>query len=305
VSVLSRRVGLVLGALAAVVATTWLLEHAVPAPYSGYLAVVVLGLVGTEVYKRQPLQRAMRLFGIYLKARAAGADPEAARDRLLARLYRDLGARRQAAAEAAAVWVAETEKERVVGAVGLLLARRGTRLDARALEAAWDRVRDRFVIAGWEALPRPFVAEVRGRLDEREQAHLDALAERHQLFRQRFFRSPSSLEVDPAAAAGDFARLLTSLGNRLSEHQPGDAERAYRLSLHLRPERSLAHAGLALLLERTGRTREAAAEAQAALDVLDEYVRRAAGEPAPAEDISPFRTPTELRQALERAATGG
>jgi tetratricopeptide (TPR) repeat protein len=288
-----------------VVALTWALEHAVPAPYSGYLAVVMVGLVATEVYKRQPGQQATRLFRMYLKARAEGADQEAARDRLLARLYRDPEARRQAAAEVAAVWTADSEKERVVPAVRILMARRGTRLDAQALRAAWDHVRDRFVIADWEALPRPFVDEVRGRLDEREQGHLDALAERYQLFRQRFFRGPSSLETNPAAAAGDFARLLTSLGNRLSEHESGDAERAYRLSLRLRPDRNLAHAGLALLLERTGRSREAAREARAALDVLDADSRRAADEPAPAEDISPFRTPTELRQALQRAVTGG
>jgi hypothetical protein len=301
---LGRRLGLVLGAVATVVALTWVLQQAVPAPYSGYLAVVVVGLVATQLYKRQPRQQAMRLFNIYLTARAGGADPEAARDRLLARLWRsgDREARRHAAAELASAWTAESEKERIIGAVGALLARRGTRLDAQALGAAWDRVRDRFVITGWEALPREFVSVVRGRLDERERTELDALAEHHRLFHQRFFRAPSSLAADPESAVGGFARLLNSVGNHLAREHPGDAERAYRLSLRLRPDGNLAHGGLALLLEQAGRAAEAEREARAALAVLDDYARRAPERAPVPEDIFPFTSPQALREVLARVA---
>jgi hypothetical protein len=301
-SIVGRWLGLVLGVLAAVVTLTWILEHAMPAPYSGYLAVVLLGLVATEIYKRQPRQRAMRLFTVYLKARAGGADPEAARERVLARLYRDREARRQAAAAVAAAWTGDSEQERVVSAVGVLLTRQGIRLDAPSLRAAWDRARDRFVITGWEALPRAFVDAVQGRLDERERTQLDDLTRRYRLFEQRFFRGSAALGADPAAGVMGFARLLHSMGNRLTGEQPGDAERAYRMSLRLQPDRNLAHAALALLLVQTGRTREAAREARLALAVLDDYARRAADEAPTSEDIGPFRSPQSLREALEPLA---
>jgi hypothetical protein len=76
-----------------------------------------------------------------------------------------------------------------------------------------------------------------------------------------------------------------------------------RLSLRLRPDDNLAHARLALLLDRTGRNREAAGEARTALTVLDGYTRQAARDP-PVEGISPFRSPIKLREALERVAAG-
>ena len=136
-------------------------------------------------------------------------------------------------------------------------------------------------------------------------AQLDALAEKYQLFRQRFFRRPTSLRLDPAASATDFARLLHSVGNRLAKEEPGDAERAYRLSLSLRPEGNLAHGGLALLLAETGRVRDAAREAKLALELLDRFAADAAARTPTTEDISPFRSPGALREALERVAAGG
>jgi hypothetical protein len=45
------------GALA-VVALTWVIEHVMPPPYSGYLALIVVALVVTEVIRRQPARRA-------------------------------------------------------------------------------------------------------------------------------------------------------------------------------------------------------------------------------------------------------
>ena len=145
---------------------------------------------------------------------------------------------------------------------------------------------------------------VRACLDESEWAQLNSLVDRYRLFHQRFFRSASSLVADPAASVEDFARLLHSVGNRMTKEQPGDAERAYRLSLRLRPERNLAHAGLALLLEQTGRTREAADEARTALTVLDEFARRTSDGMPTTEDISPFRSPVKLREALEQVRGG-
>ncbi len=289
-------------AMAGVVAVTWALEHAMPPPYSGYLAVVVVGFVLTEVYRRQPRQRARRLFGIYLRARARGADEAAARDRLLAGLHRRAEARAAVSRLLGTAWTGPSEKDRVVSGVAALLRHAGRTLDPDQLADGYDRERDRFTIPGWEALPRTFADEVLGRLDEREREHLAALAARYRLFHQRFFARPSALGLDPAASTVDFARLLHSMGNRLSADHPGDAERAYRLSLRLRPADNLAHAGLALLLERTGRAREAAREARAALEVLDAYARRAGRGPAPTEDISPFRSPARLREALERLA---
>ena len=106
------------------------------------------------------------------------------------------------------------------------------------------------------------------------------------------------------AAVADFARLLQSAGNRIGKDAPGDAERAYRLSLRLRPDRNLAHAGLALLLDQTGRAGEAAREAALALGVLDDYAQVAGQGPAPAEDIWPFRSPVELRAKLEALTKG-
>lgn len=297
-SALSRRARwlvLVLAGIAAVVILTWLLEHAIPPPFSGYLAVVLVGLAAIQFYKRRPRQRAYALFHVYLKARARGADEATARARLLARA---------GGAGAAPAWDGPSEKARVVRAVGRLLQARGQVLDEDALGREYDRARDRFMIPGWEALPPEFVEAVLGRLDEDERRRLDALVDRYGLFRQRFFQNASSLAADPEASRRDFARLLASLGNRMSKEAPGDAERAYRLSLRLSPDRNLAHAGLALLLHQTGRTRDARQEARIALEVLDEYARQAAEGPPSTEDIYPFRTPPALREALGRVAAG-
>lgn len=286
-------------ALAAVAVLTWLLEPLVPAPFSGYLAAVAVGLAVTEIVKRQPRQRALRLFAAYLRARERGADEAAARARLLARAARDEEARRRAAA----AWVGASEKERVVGGVAALLHRHGRPLDLQVLDAAYDRVRDRVLIPGWEALPQAFVDALRRRLGEAQRAELDRLAESYPLFQQRFFRDAAALGQAPEEGVADFARLLASLGNRVAGEHPGDAERAYRLSLALRPELNLAHAGLALVLARTGRAAEAAREAQRALEVLDAYERRAPTEAPSTEDV-PYRSPLRLRQVLERLGRG-
>jgi hypothetical protein len=131
---------------------------------------------------------------------------------------------------------------------------------------------------------------------------LDELVERHRLFQQKFFKRPSSLGLDPTRGVVEFARLLHSLGNHLAKDTTGDAERAYRLSIRLRPDENLAHAGLALLLDRTGRTREAGQEAKIGIEVLDGYAARATERNPTTEDISPFRSPAVLREALERMA---
>jgi hypothetical protein len=300
----SRLLPWALGAIAAVVALTWALEHAMPPPYSGYLAVVLVGLALTHIVKRQPPQQAARMVRAYLRARERGDDEARARDQLLARLYPDPPIRQRTAGDLDAVWTGPSEKDRVIGGVAALLAHNGKTLDRDALAAIYDRLRDQFAIPGWDALPGEFVVAVRGRLDQREREQLDALALRYRLFHQKFFRSPSSLGADPAAGAAEFARLLNSMGNRLSPDEPGDAERAYRLSLSVQPERNLAHAGLALLLERTGRARDAAREARTALEVLDDYARRAAHELPSHEDIGPFKSLAELRSALQQVADG-
>jgi hypothetical protein len=293
-----------LGVVVAVIALTWAIENVLPPPYSGYLAAVIVGFIIVEFYKRRPPQRAARMLRIYLKARERGADEAEARGRLLARLYRREESRAQARGKLEAAWQGPSEKDRAMSGLGALLRHEGKTLDDEALGHAWNRLRDLFPVTGWEALPRPFVEAVRGRLDAREQTQLEDLALRYRLFEQRFFRGSASLEADPAAGAMDFARLLHSMGNRLTREQPGDAERAYRMSLRLRADRNLAHAGLALLLEQTGRTREAAREARLALAVLDEHARRAADEPPSTEDIGPFRSPQSLREALEPIASG-
>lgn len=304
---LARLLGIAFAGATAVVVVTWGLEHAIPPPYSGYLALTLVGLAIIQLYKLKPAQRAERLFRLYLKARARGAGEAEARTRLLTQLYGDSEQRGRAARALETAWTGGSEKERVVGGVAALLARRGTRLDPTLLGPVYDRTRDRVKIPGWEALPPEFVGGVRDGLDELQRKQLDALVERYRLFDQRFFGRPSALGAAPAAAVVDFARLLHSLGNRVAADEPGDAERAYRLSLALRPASNLAHAGLALLLERTGRTRDAAREARMALDVLDDLARRAANlrEPPATEDISPFRSPVKLREALERVATTG
>ena len=122
-------------------------------------------------------------------------------------------------------------------------------------------------------------------------------------FYQKFFRCPTSLGVEPEASVVDFARLLQSLGTRLSQADAADAERAYRLSLRLRPDGSLAHAGRALLLERHGRVVEASREARLALEVLDAYAGGAAEREPTVEDITPFRSPLRLREELQHLAT--
>jgi hypothetical protein len=299
---LARGIAVGLALLAAVVAVTWVLEQVMPPPYSGYSALVIVGLVAVQLYKRQPFQRAQRLFRIYLAARAGGASESEARGQLLGRLV--AGAElHQATQDVEAAWTGRWEKDRVLGGAGALLARQGVTLEAVTLSAAYNRVRDRFTISGWESLPGEFVDAVLERLDARQRQQLEALTERYRLFQQRFFRNPTSLGADPAASLEDFARLLHSAGNRLTKDEPGDAERAYRLSLCLRPERNLAHAGLALLLKQTGRTREAGEEARKALTVLDEYARHAPDGAATTEDISPFRSAVKLREALERVRT--
>lgn len=300
---LPRLLGLAFAAVATVAAVTWALERAIPAPYSGYLAVVVVGLAVIQLYKRQPEPQAQRWFRLYLGARARGRDEAAARAQWLARVRRRAGPEVAAGVEAA--WRGPSEKDRVVAAVGALLGARGHRLDPARLGVLWDRLRDRFMISGWESLPREFVEALHRRLDPRERAGLDDLVDRYRLFEQRFFRHPSTLADDPAAAVADFASLLQSMGNRLGREAAADAERAYRLSLRLRPDDNLAHAGLALLLAQTGRAREAAEEARLALALLDAYARRAEAHPPVAEDISPFRSPEELRRVLAQLLEAG
>jgi hypothetical protein len=292
-------------AASVVVAITWLLEHVMPPPYSGYLALAIVGVAATEIFKRRPRQRALRMFRYYLRARQRGADEPAARAHLIARLYRHQATRARMAGTLEARWAGDSEKARTMGGVDALLTAESKRIDGDALSAVYDRVRDQFMIPGWEALPQEFVSAVGDRLDAHDREQLDALAARYRLFHQRFFRVASALGTDPATSVVDFARLLHSMGNGLAKEAPGDAERAYRLSLRLRPDRNLAHAGLALLLEQTGRTREAAREAQTALKVLDEYAGRAAADAPSTEDISPFRSPKTLREALQRVAAAG
>jgi hypothetical protein len=288
--------------LAALVLLTWAFETIMPPPYSGFLAACVIGLTVTGLLKRRPRQRALRMFSVYLRARERGADERAARERLLAWLHRNEVVRQRLARDVEAHWTGESEKARVIGGVGALLARERRAVEGVTLAAIYDRARDRFTIPGWESLPAEFVGEVRRRLEAPAWTQLDALAGKHRLFDQKFFRSPVSLGADPRASVIDLARLLQSLGNRLAKDEPGDAERAYRLSLELRPDDNLAHAGLALLLEQTGRHREAAREATVALKLLDAYAGHAADREPTIEDISPFRSPKSLREALERAA---
>jgi hypothetical protein len=291
---------LVAAGIAAVIVVTWGLEHVVPPPYSGYLALVVVGLVATEIVKRQPRQRARRMFRLYLGARKRGADEASARAQLVSRLHRRAARRQRAAGTLSAGWVGDWEHERALSGITRLLTDEGKHLDAASLEAAWNVERDRVTILGWGALPRAFVEELRRRLDEQERERLDRLVEQYALLSQRFFNRVSALTEDPAAGVADFARLLQSVGNRIAKDAPGDAERAYQLSLRLRPERNLAHAGLALLLDQTGRTRDAIREAALALQVLDDYAHAAAQEAPATEDIWPFRSPVKLREALER-----
>src|SRR5262245_6259459 len=209
-----RGLRVALGLAAAVIALTWVLEHVMPAPYSGFLALALVGLVSTEVVKRQPLQRAFRMFRYYLRARERGADEPTARSRLAARFDKQDGRVRRGVIEAS--WVGESEKERAVGGVAALLVAQGKRLEANALAAAYDRARDQFMIPGWEALPKEFVNAVRRRLDPGERDRLDALTERYRLFHQKFFRASSALAANPEASVVDFARLLHSMGNGLA-----------------------------------------------------------------------------------------
>ena len=53
-------------------------------------------------------------------------------------------------------------------------------------------------------------------------------------------------------------------------------------------------------MAETGRTREAAREAELALGVLDALARRASERAPTTEDIHPFKSPARLREALER-----
>ncbi|HWC04742.1 MAG TPA: hypothetical protein VHF87_18480 [Methylomirabilota bacterium] len=290
-------------AFAAVVAgLTWALERVMPPSFSGFLALVLVGLAVTEFLKRQPRQRALRMFRLYLHARERGADEPSARARLLARLCRDPEQRQRLEREIEAAWTGASEKERAVGGIALLLAREKRPIEPALLSDPYDRARDQFTIGGWDALPLEFTQAIRSQLERSELQRLDELVERHRLFQQKFFKRPTSLGLDPARGVVEFARLLQSLGNHLAHETPGDAERAYRLSLRLRPDENLAHAGLALLLDRTGRTREAGQEAKIGLEVLDGYAARAAERNPTTEDISPFRSPASLREALERVA---
>lgn len=288
----------------AVLLLTVVLAQAVPHPFAGYLAAVLVGLAVTQWVRRQPHQRAARLFRVYLRAREGGADEATARERLVHRVAPRPDDRERIRRHLLAGWRGPAEKDRVVGGVTAVLAAAGVVPDPRRLEVTYDRVRDRFTIPGWDALPRPFVEALRARLEPSESETLDRLAERYRLFEQRFFRQPSGLGADPTGAVEDFARLLASLGHRLASGAPEDAERALRLSLRLRPSHNLAHGGLALLLARAGRWAEAVEEARLALAVLDALPARAATHGARPEDISPFRSPGELRRALEQVAGG-
>jgi hypothetical protein len=297
---MTRILGMALAGAAAVVALTWVLERVMPPPFSGYLALCVVGFTVTTIIRAQPAQRAARWLRLYFRARVRG-DEGTARARLLARVQN----RPQLSRRVETAWRGESEKDRVLAGVAVLLGRGGKSLDAAALSATYDGVRDTFTITGWSTLPDEFVREARGRLEERERQYLDALADKYRLFQQRFFQRPSSLAADPRTSVHDFARLLASVGNHIAKDEPGDAERAYRLSLRLRPDENLAHAGLALLLERTGRNRDAAVEARTALQVLDSFAARAAERPPATEDIYPFKSPKSLRDALERVTRGG
>ncbi len=294
-----RILGIGLVGAVTVVALTWILEHVMEPPYSGYLALCVVGLAVTTIIRRQPGQRAAWWLRRYFRARAR-FDEAAARERILAR-FRD---RPDVRGSAQAAWRGPSEKDRVLAGLAVMLTAEGRHLDPSALSVVYDGVRDKFSIPGWSALPVEFVGAVRDQLPERERHDLDALVEKYRLFQQRFFQRPSSLGIDPAASTLDFARLLASVGNRVAKIEPGDAERAYRLSLRLGPADNLAHAGLALLLERTGRHRDALTEARTALAVLDRLAERATERAPTMEDIYPFRSATQLRETLGRVARG-
>jgi hypothetical protein len=287
--------------LAAVAALAWALGTVVPPPFSSVLAIVVVGLLATELLKRRPAQRALRMFHAYFRARERGADEAAARSRLVTRLGRDRTPQHRLSPALEAGWVGESERDRVLGGVAALLAQERRRVDLETLGRLYDRARDRFTIPGWDALPKEFVGELQRRLASSDLQRLDALAEKYRLFHQRFFRNSVSLGVDPAAGVADLARLLQSLGNRLARDGIEDALLAYRLSLALRPADNLARAGLALLLDRAGRSREAAPEAGLALGALDGHTRHAGGD-LTLEDLFPYRKRDDLRQALERIA---
>jgi hypothetical protein len=223
----ARALPLVVGVVAALVVLTWALEQLMPPPYSGYLAAIMVAMIGIEIYKRRPGPRAMRMLRIYLRARARGAAEVDASRHLVSYQTRDEAARHRLVSELGTVWVGASEKKRAIEGVRFLLNREGRRLEAAALAAAYDRVRDQITVPGWDALPQEFVDAVHDRLDERERAQLQTLVARYRLLEQKFFRSPSALGADPAAGLVDFARLLHSMGNRLAKDEPGDAERAY------------------------------------------------------------------------------
>jgi hypothetical protein len=284
--------------LATVAALTWGLGTVLPPPFSGLIAVVLVGLVATELVKRQPAQRALRMFHAYLRARERGFDEATARGRLVATAGGD-AARRQLTPVLEAAWAGQSEKERVVAGAAALLASERTAVDPAMLARIYDRARDRFTIPGWDALPAEFVAEIHGRVGPTELRQLDALAARYRLFHQRFFARPVSLGADPVAGAAGLARLLQSLGNRLAADGLDDALTAYRLSLSLDPADNLACAGMAVLLDRAGRGREAAAEAAVALRLLDAR----SGRDLTSDDLFPCRRQDDLRHALERIAT--
>lgn len=294
---MKRILGIALAGAVGVVALTWVLEHVMTPPYSGYLALCLVGLAVTTILKRRPAERAARWLRIYFRARTRG-DEATARERLLARVQGSSQLRHQVEA----AWQGESEKARVLAGVSALLTGGGQRLESAALNATYDRVRDSFTITGWSALPGEFVREVWSRLGDRDRQQLDALADKHRLFQQRFFQRPSSLGADPEASVQDLARLLASVGNHIGKDEPGDAERAYRLSIRLRPHENLAHAGLALLLEQTGRSGDAAIEARTALQVLDAFASRSSERAPTTEDIYPFKSATSLRDALQRVS---
>jgi hypothetical protein len=304
----ARLVQIAMQALAggvAVVALTWALGHFMPPPYSGYLAFIAVTLAAVRLIKRQPAQQARALFRLYLRARERGMTESLARQRVIDRLDRRAGARAGAGRALAGGWTGPAERDRAVGGIRAVMAHRGQALDQGAAGAAFDRERDRFVIPGPDLLPAEFVERVWGQLDRRERDELDALMASYGGFKQRFFSRPASLGVDASTSAADFARLLHSMGNRLAKEHPGDAERAYRLSLRIRPVDNLAHAGLALLLAETGRAADARQEADVALAVLGAYARRGVDSAPTTEDISPFRSPASLREALERLRAPG
>ena len=153
----------------------------------------------------------------------------------------------------------------------------------RILRRKYQVLKEEASTKGWEHFPGKFVQGLKAILGEGKFDCLTLLAEKYRLFDQDFFAHPETFtDIGNEITALEIACLLTSMGNDLCGRQIlDDAEKAYRITLALRPEHFAARAMLAAICYDSDRLSEARTYAREAITDMNSHAERYKDIPVP------------------------